>query len=241
MNKPELPTILGHRGIASLAPENTLGAVREAARQGVRWVEMDVSLLADDTPVIYHDDSLDRLSDRRGVLAELRLDELADVNVAAHFDGWGREPLPTLKQMLRLLQEQGLGFNLEIKDQGLDPGRVVKAIARDLAGFDPAQMVISSFNYALLEECRRQLPVFARGLLCEQLDANWRDALETLDAFSLHCFWQGLDESAITQAKAAGYKVLAWTVNDVEKGRKLLQLGVDALITDLPQGYSSVA
>ncbi|TCK05713.1 glycerophosphodiester phosphodiesterase family protein [Marinobacterium mangrovicola] len=238
--KPQLPKIIGHRAIASLAPENTLGAVREAARQGVKWVEMDVSLLADDTPVIHHDPTLERLSNSTGTLCEMQLVDLAGVNVAARFEGWGVEPVPTLREMLALLSELKLGFNLEIKDQGLDPARVVAAIAPELSAFDPAKLVISSFSEALLQECQRQLPELARGLLLSELEGNWSDKLESLQAFSLHSHWRALNEQTIAQAKAISCRVLAWTVNDIEEAHRLLQLGVDSVITDIPQQFGSV-
>lgn len=234
---PELPKIIGHRGIASLAPENTLGAAREAARQGVQWIEMDVNLLADDTPVIHHDPTLERLSNSVGTLAEMRLADLTGVNVAARFEGWGVEPVPTLREMLALLNELNLGFNLEIKDQGLDPARVVAAIAPELVGFDPKRLVISSFSEALLAECLRQLPGFARGLLTGKLDEDWVDKLEALQAFSLHSHWKALNDPVIEQAQAAGCRVLTWTVNDIELGERLLQQGVDSVITDIPQQF----
>ncbi len=231
-----LPTLIGHRGITSLAPENTLGGIRCAHRHGVRWVELDTTLLADGTPVISHDDDLDRLALRPERLSQLTSVRAADLNMAAHcFDWKQREPLPTLADTLALLNELEMGLNLEIKEFGLDPHWVVSRIAPELARFDPARLVISSFSEPLLEQCHALLPQFRRGLLTSRLPADWAQRLQALEAYSVHLQWQKVDAETVAQLHAAGYVVLCWTVNDLDAAQRLLQWGVASLISDRPQ------
>ncbi|KEA64739.1 Glycerophosphoryl diester phosphodiesterase [Marinobacterium lacunae] len=235
----DLPLLIGHRGIPSLAPENTLGGVRKAHTLGTRWVELDTTLLADGTPVINHDADLDRLSDRSGVLHELNLQDLIGVDTAVHFSGWPcSEPVPTLAEMLALLASLDMGLNLEIKDHGLDAAYVVNRLAPVLNSFDADRLLISSFSEALLQQCRLQLPNIRIGLLVERLEAGWVERVKALGLFSLHCDWKGLDADILERAKALGLRVLCWTVNDRDVGMQLLARGVDGLITDCPQVFA---
>lgn len=232
------PRVIGHRGIASLAPENTLGAMRKAAASGVSWVEIDVTLLGDGTAVICHDANLRRLARRRLKLSELNAAQTPALNMAAHFDGWQVvEPLPTLTQMLRLLSELGMGLNLEIKDHGLDSGVVVAKIAPLLADFDSQQLLISSFSEALLAQCQAQMPQYARGLLTERLPRDWPQRMERLGALSLHPRWRDVTPELIAEVHACGYALLCWTLDDVSQGERLLAQGLDALISNTPQQF----
>src|SRR5881394_1083936 len=98
----QLPKVIGHRGAAAYAPENTLASFREARRRGATWVEIDVKLTADGVPVVMHDASLKRTMGVDRLVAETpRADLPADV--------------PTLEQAIACFLDLGLGCNFEIK------------------------------------------------------------------------------------------------------------------------------
>ena len=78
--------VIGHRGAAALAPENTLASFRKAAALGVQWVEMDVSLLADGGTVIFHDEVLDRCTNGHGLLAAQTMDTVVGLDAGSWFD-----------------------------------------------------------------------------------------------------------------------------------------------------------
>ena len=80
-----LPRIMGHRGAAGHAPENTLAALRMAAQLGVRWVEFDVHLSADRTPILMHDDTLDRTTDGEGAVDAQTADRLVTLDAGSWF------------------------------------------------------------------------------------------------------------------------------------------------------------
>ena len=80
--KLDLPKVIGHRGAALAAPENTLESFREAHRQGARWVELDVSLTADDQILVMHDDTLDRTTDGKGPAHEKTMADLKKLGCA---------------------------------------------------------------------------------------------------------------------------------------------------------------
>ena len=119
-----IPRVIGHRGAAGHAPENTLVSLEKAAALGVRWVEFDTKLSADGVPVVFHDDKLERTADGRGPVAEMPLAELLALDAGTWFgDGFAGEPVPTLGQAMATLARLGLGANVEIK---ASPGREAK-------------------------------------------------------------------------------------------------------------------
>ena len=130
---------MGHRGAAALAPENTLAAVRAAARAGLSWVELDVRLTRNGHPVLSHDATLARAAGRRWPIALASLEKLRSADVG------GGERLPTLGEAIALCADLGLGVNIELKRA---PGRersVLEAVARAVAGSPlfPDRLLIS--------------------------------------------------------------------------------------------------
>ncbi len=124
------PRLIAHRGLSARAPENTLAAVRAAHEAGCRWVELDVQLLGDGTPVIWHDRDINRCSNGRGRLADLDIDQARRLDAGSWFDAaFAGESMATLEQMLTLIDELALGLNLELKvNRGRDPKALVERV-----------------------------------------------------------------------------------------------------------------
>jgi glycerophosphoryl diester phosphodiesterase len=231
-----LPKVIAHRGASAAAPENTLAAFRRAAEEGAAWIECDVKLTADGRPVVIHDDMLDRTTDGGGPVADAPLDTVGALDAGGWFGPEFRgEPVPTLEETLDLLAELGLGANLEIKPcPGRDRetaeviGRVVAAQGRDVP------VLFSSFAREALAAARDVAPSVPRGLLVEALPDDWREEAETLDVVAIHADHATLSPEQVATMHAAGYRVLAWTVNDDTRARALVDMGVDAVITDVP-------
>lgn len=232
--------IMGHRGAPSLAPENTLGGFRAAAAAGARWVELDVTLLGDMTPVVHHDATLTRCSDRRGPLTKLTREDLAQINCAARFPDWPAEPLPTLTQVLALLQQLEMGLNLEIKPHRHRPDQIAQAIIDNLTDQFPLErLLLSSFDTEVLAECMRRAPHIPRGLICDDLPDNWLTLARELNLFSIHCNWKHLTQPQAAAIKAAGYRLYCWTANDPAAVASLWHWGIDGIMTDYPQNFIS--
>ena len=125
--------IVAHRGASRAAPENTLAAFRLASRQGARWLEFDVSLLGDGTPVLHHDKTLDRCTNGTGALDRLTAADLAGIDAGSWFGAqFTGEPLATLEQALDLIGELDLSANLEMKPHGAPPEPIARTVATAL-------------------------------------------------------------------------------------------------------------
>lgn len=238
----ELPArIMGHRGIPSLAPENTLGGFRKAAEVGTTWVELDVSLLADDTPVVCHDPALLLEDGQKVMLASTTLDQLTHIDMASDYPDWPHEPLPLLHDVLLLLRELGMGVNLEFKDYGSAPESMAAQVETALktTGFPRGRVLISSFSEPILQSCRALMPGIRRGLLCDDLPLDWQERARRLDLFSLHVDWRYLNQARVSAIKHNGLKLYCWTANSPADIASLWHWGLDGVMTDHPQLFLS--
>jgi glycerophosphoryl diester phosphodiesterase len=236
--KLPFPFVIGHRGSPRAAPENTLASFRQAARDGATWVEFDVSLTSDGRAVIFHDDDLDRTSDGAGPLAAMPFDAVRDLDAGSWFGpAFAGEPVPTLEEALDLFSDLGLSFNMEIKpDRGreVETAEVALTIARECwPGSAPAPLV-SSFSRASVAVAKELQPDWPRDLLFDRLADDWKEVGAQLDVISFGANHKHLTAAQISAMHEAGYGVMAYTVNDVERAKTLKTWGVDGIFTDIP-------
>jgi glycerophosphoryl diester phosphodiesterase len=228
MNWP-YPKIVAHRGGGALAPENTLGAIRLGASMGFKGVEFDVMLAGDGTPVIIHDETVDRTTNGRGAVPKMSYAELSVLKIGKN------ERIPTFEEAGRLCRELGIWANVEIKPaRGHEraTGDAVARMARELWRGAALPPVLSSFSVAALETARDAVPELPRGCLVDQVPDDWRDTMRRLGCVALHCNYKVLTEELAAGIHGAGYAILLWTVNEPATARRMLALGADCLVTD---------
>jgi glycerophosphoryl diester phosphodiesterase len=219
--------ILGHRGAAAVAPENTLASFRAAWRAGADGVELDVHLTSDGVPVVFHDSDGARLAGCPRVVAATSWAEIRTWRVRG-------EPVPSLAEVLDAAPA-GSRVLVEIKAgrETLAPlASVLRAPRRvhiGLLGFDPGVMgdavtVLSGFPVSL------------------NVEAEEVSRLDALLAMAVRARWEGLsfgwspalDASVVRAVHAAGLVCTVWTVNDPAIAATLSAVGVDRCITDDP-------
>jgi glycerophosphoryl diester phosphodiesterase len=238
------PRTIGHRGARGYAPENTLAGIRTAAEQGVCWVEVDVKLTRDGVPILMHDDTVDRTTDGRGVVASMDFDYLRRLDAGKPFGPqFAGERIPTLEETLALVFELGLGINLEIKPcPGREEETAYKTLdtARALWPADRPPPLISSFELPSLEVALAHMPDWPRGYLIDRRPADWAAIADRLQATTLNVNARREDERSIAAYLATGRPVLTYTVNDPAQARRLIDLGVSAVFTDYPRDVLAV-
>lgn len=238
MSKLNIPKIIGHRGAAAYAPENTLESIHTAADMDVEWVEVDVKITADHVPILFHDEQLERTTNGAGTIADMTYDDIKHLEAGSWFsDGFIGVKIPTLEEALEVIIDRGLGLNLEIKPC---PGREVETaeVALDILSHvwdDHSNLLISSFSFEALETAFDMAEGWHRGfLLPEDWPNDWREKVEVLQPSTFNVNGNTCTEDDIRLLKEFGKPVLAYTVNDPQRARVLQGWGVDAIFSDAP-------
>ena len=227
--------ISAHRGASGAFPENTLLAFADAARAGVRSIETDLSLLADDSFAVFHDATLGRTVTGDAPIGSFEKAGLANLDAGVWRDAaFAGVPVPALADLLSWQKETGIGLNLEIKCHHKDYRRHAAALTRGLVEVDPEMTLISSFDAGCLAAVMPELPQIARALIAEELPDDWRDIADRLKLDGFHLNHENLTVEQVGAIHAAGLAVRCYTVNEAADIEKLRGYGVDLVMTDWP-------
>lgn len=228
---------MAHRGgallPANLGRENTVHAFARAVDLGYRYLETDVHVTSDGVLVAFHDDRLDRVTDRTGLLAELPWSEVREARIG------GLEPIPTFDELLETFGEQR--FNIDIKAPG-----AIEPLARSIVAHAAQDRVcVGSFGVDRIRAFRRLMGSAVPTSL-SQIGVAWTRFLplaRVLPApgmalqIPVHTEIRGrrirlVTPELIARAHAAGRHVHVWTIDDPAEMHALVDLGVDGLISD---------
>lgn len=230
-----LPRCFAHRGGGALAPENTLAGIRLAAQMGFAAVEFDVMLSGDGTPVLIHDETLERTTNGRGQVALT-----ADAQLFA-LDAGGGERIPRYAEAVAVCRQYDLLANVEIKPATGYERATAESVARlSVECWQGARVppLISSFSIPALEIARDLAPQLPRGVLFERVPADWLAVVQRLQAVSLHCAAEHLSDAVLAEARMHGIPVLCYTVNREAAAQALFARGVSAIFTDRLDRFS---
>jgi glycerophosphoryl diester phosphodiesterase len=220
----QLPKVIGHRGAMAYAPENTLASFREARRRGATWVETDIKLTADGVPIVMHDASLKRTT---GV------DRLVALTPSAELP----KDVPTFEEAIACFQELGLGCNVEIKPcegREAETARVAVATLRRRWPSTLPPPLLSSFKPESPAAAREAAPEFARAILLGELNGDWRVRADAVGAEGVNTDGKKLAPGRARDVKQAGFALSVYTIDDPAQARALVAMGVDCVITDMP-------
>jgi len=246
------PIAIGHRGSAGEAPENTLASFERALAEGAAILESDVHLTRDGVPVLLHDDAVDRVTEGSGAVREMALAELRALDAGFRFspDGGRTHPfrgcglrIPTLAEALAAFPEAR--FNLELKEDL--PGSVERTLEVVRAGGREELTLLTAAEDALMARLRGAV-VHSR---CEiAIGASTGDVLDFVRsavsgerprpgpmALQIPAEFAGrplATRELVAHAHAHGVQVHVWTVNDPAEMARLLDLGVDGIVSDHP-------
>ncbi len=234
------PSVVGHRGCAAHAPENTLGGFGRAAELGCDWVEFDVQLSRDGVPVVVHDPNLERTTGLDMPVRFLVARRIAELDAGSWFGPeWRDERVPTLAQTLDTCAVLGLMPNIEIKNDCGALRRCARAVAAVVAERWPAAMgrpLISSFSLRALYWSRLANADQPLALLMWRKPVKlWRLHTRLLRCRAVHVDASLASEALIGRAHRRGLKVGVYTVNDPELAATLRSRGADYIFSDNPE------
>jgi glycerophosphoryl diester phosphodiesterase len=231
-------------GASAAAPQNTLAAFRRAMELGADGVELDVHLSADGVPVVMHNLAVDETTDGTGQVTGKTLAELKELDAGSKFSPqFAGERIPTLAEVLKALEGKLL-VNVELKDLspkgvGLE-APVVEAVRQ---GGMEKKVLFSSFNPFTLRRIRLLAPNVPSGLLYAHdlpiyLRRAWLAPFTPHEA--RHPDFKMVDARLVKWCRARRLRVNVWTVDEPAEMKRLISLGVDGIITDVPDVLSAI-
>ncbi|MFK7697280.1 glycerophosphodiester phosphodiesterase [Paenibacillus sp. HJGM_3] len=228
--------IIGHRGAAGMAPENTLGSFRLAVEQGSGAIELDVHFSADGRMIVCHDATIDRTTDRSGAIRELASDQLRAADAGSWYGterAFAGERLPFLEEVFAAVPPE-VAVNVEIKSSEPAHLRTFAAYLAAESLFD--RVFVSSFHKEILVALKEVEPRVQIGYLYDQVDELPSVIAASFGAelYSLHPHHRFVNAAYMAQAKELGLQVYPWTVNGAERMQELIDVGVSGIITDFP-------
>lgn len=250
---------VAHRGGSHLAPENTLAAFRNALTLSVDAIELDVHMSHDGYPIVFHDNTVGRLTDSTGnILNILDLDfaTLRSLNAAAHFaNGWPqKQQIPTLSEVLDFAKGR-VSVYIELKTSKRDGvegqyPRIVEAVVEEIrAAGMLSRVLIMSFDWSLLPQVKALEPRIPTAIVVSR--ETWSDydqsGLDKLaeQTHTLQAEWINMDYRLFTDEllhtlHAHNLKLGLWTVNTSDALQRFARAGVDALTSDRPDLFKTL-
>ena len=230
------PYVIAHRGASVYEPENTLGAFDLAETMGADFIEFDVHLSKDNVPVVIHDWTVDRTTDGHGVVAEMTLDQLKELNAAARFKGHSVERIPTLREVLERYSDK-VYFDLEIKNGSRNYKGIEDAVVSMLRTYSLIDRCeVESSDLDAVKRVRKLERKIATGIIFERgvrtsrlIDLAKRVGCKVLDPSA------PVSREEVVQVHKAKLAMNTWTVNQPANIRYVAEkLRIDGLCTACP-------
>ncbi len=239
IEKLQYPIIFGHRGASKYAPENTVAAFELALKQGAEAFELDTMLSADGIPVVIHDRTVDRTTDDSGKVDQISTKKLRNIDAGSTFSTkYSNERIPLLEGVFTTFKNRAL-INVELKNYhnlfDALPEKVAE-IANRIDVLD--QLLFSSFFPSNLKRIKRLIPGVPVALLCSRGVMGYLPRSKvflSVSANYIHPHYKDISKSFIEKQHHMYRKVNVWTVNHQTDMIRLINQGVDGIITDDPK------
>ncbi|WP_372756059.1 glycerophosphodiester phosphodiesterase [Mariniflexile sp.] len=218
---------IGHRGAKGHLAENTIESIKKALELGVDGVEIDVHRCSTGQLVVFHDYTVDRMTDGTGEVSKHTLNQLKQLEVKGHCQ------IPSLSEVLTFINNKCL-LNIELKghDTAKEASRLIDFFV-EKKGWEYKNIIVSSFQKELLKtvfEANSKIPL---GVIIDSnLDAGVEFA-KSIKAVSVHVDYTMLTEEIVQELKK-NFKVFAFTVNNLKPIKRIKSYGVDGIISDFP-------
>lgn len=225
----EKTLVIGHRGAMGHETENTLASVQKALDFGVDMIEIDVFKISSGEVVVFHDQTVDRLTNGPGSIEEYNISDLSRLTLD------GGHKIPMLQDVLKLIDNK-VALNIELKGANT-ADKVNHAIQfyTKSKGWSHENFIISSFNWDELRAMRKLNDSVAIAILIEDNPLEALSIGKELNAVAINPNFEHLDADVAAKIKEAGFKIYTWTVNEPEDIEAMKQIGVDGIITNFPE------
>ncbi len=223
------PLVIGHRGAMGHETENTLASIDKAMELGVDMIEIDVFKIDSGEIVVFHDETVDRLSNSGGNIEEYNIGQIKQLTLD------GGHKIPVLQSVLKRINNQ-VALNIELKGAGTADkvNHIINYYIKN-QGWSPENFVISSFKWDELKDMRSYNKDIQIAVLTEEDPLKALDVAKELNAMAINPNYKTLTKENTAKIQGEGLKVYTWTVNEPEDIQKMIEFGVDGIITNYPE------
>lgn len=229
--------IIAHRGSSKRAPENTVSSILLAAEDKADYAELDVQETRDGVVVLMHDKNLKRVARLDRNVSEIDYKSIEQLNVQSiDSEKFKGEKIPTLDQVMKVSKGK-IKLDIEIKNYK-DDTELVKKVVQSIENNNFVdECLVCSFNYNALVRVKKLNPKIRTGYITV-LDKEDKLDLECADYYSI--YYPKVNKNIVEKLHDNNKKVHVWTVNNVNDCKKLIEMGVDDIITDYPDEFKGI-
>ncbi len=228
--------IQAHRGASKERPENSMAAFQRAAERQADGIELDVHVLPDGTVAVHHDGRLGRCEEPQKSIYDYRRETIQSFSIGAKFSSqYSDERVPFLEQVLDLVSREGLFLNVEIKkDTGFSYTSYEDTVIDLLDRYHWREhCIISSFHHDILRSIKERHPGYRVGALYgETYGIDMIDYCAKYGFDALHPYFGFVDGDFVRRAHERQLLVNVWTVDQAPDIRRMMEAGVDTIITN---------
>ncbi|WP_047550675.1 glycerophosphodiester phosphodiesterase [Psychroserpens sp. Hel_I_66] len=222
------PLKFGHRGAKGHLAENTIASIEKAIELGVDGIEIDVHRCASGELVVFHDFTLERMTNGFGDVSQHTLSQLKALKVSSQFT------IPTLVEVLDVIDKKCvLNIELKGKDTATETCKLIDAFIT-YNNWKISDFLISSFDLEELKKARVLNENLRLGVLTEKRVPDILEFSNTVNAYSLNINYEMIDRKDVKLAHDNGLKIFVWTVNNIKSIELMKKYDVDAIISDVP-------
>ncbi len=236
------PKVFAHRGASAYEPENTLRAFKKSAELGCDWLEFDVQLSFDNEVIVFHDHTLERLTNGWGNVADYSYEEIYNLNVGRS-NNIVETKIPTLNATLELLRNKNMKANVELKphiDAITDTVKATHSVVQEKWEDCDTPLLFSSFCWEALAVMRELDPNAHLAMLLRRWRPEWLEHAEKLNVTAIHLKDTVATKKHIKEIKKHGFYIGAYTVDSPNRAKELYQIGVDAIFSNCPDKILAV-
>lgn len=231
--------IIAHRGASAVAPENTLSALIKAKELGATWVQADVRLTLDDEAVIFHDDTLERCTNGRGLVRKTQYAIIRGLDAGSWFSHrYSGEKIPTLDHWLQAAAAAQLGIILNLHSTWFGVRRLTDHVVSSLSRYwrgDLPQPLIASESVSCLKRITALQLGWNLAYVMPEERRGWQKIVREYRCLAVHIDHQFISERWLQELKQQKLYIAAYTVNDPHRAEQLFDLGIDSVFTDDPR------
>ena len=229
--------VIGHRGDRAYAPENTVPSFEKGIKCKANMIEFDIRLTKDGYIVIMHDATVDRTTNGTGLISQLTLKQIKDLDAGTWFSPKFKGiKVPTLEEAIASIKGRAK-FDIEIKKEPYSNETIEEKLVEEIFKNNILDdTVVISFNFSSLEKVKEIEPRVQIGFLFSRnydFEQGLREILH-IKGEAVHPEYHLLNTHLVSEAHKEGILVRPWNTNDKEEMNKLIKMGVDGIGTDFP-------